>query len=72
MTPIFVIKVKMHQCLKRAVIIHCKYDKAQVVDDGLLVHVQYDSAAYIVVTPRGNKFGGKIVVKLACHFSDEG
>ena len=39
--------------------------------DEFLVHVQYASVPSLVITPRGKKFGGEMVVRIVCHFSDE-
>ena len=52
--------------------VHSSYDEAEVVDDGRLVLVMYASASSLVVKPQGNKFGGNMVVRIVCHFSDEG
>ena len=39
---------------------------------GFLVRVQYASALSLVVAPCREKFGGKMVIRVACHFSDKG
>ena len=36
------------------------------MNDGFLVRVQYASASSLVVTPHGKKFGGEMVVIIAC------
>ena len=36
------------------------------------VRVQYTSASSLVVAPRGEKFGGNMVVRVARHFADKG
>ena len=51
---------------------HYRYDESQIVDDGLIFLVQYASASYPVVTPRGKNFCGKMFIRIACHFDDEG
>ena len=35
------------------------------------VHVQYTSTSPPVVAPCSEKFGGKMVVRVACHFTNE-
>ena len=58
--------------LERSCFSHSRYDKAEVVNDGLLVRVQYAAMLYFVVTPRGKKFGMNMVVIIVCHFSGKG
>ena len=52
--------------------VHSRYDKAEVFNDRFLASVQCTPALFLVVAPRGEKFGGKMVVRIACHFSDKG
>ena len=42
------------------------------MNDGFLIHVQYTSTFYLLVVPCGEKFGGRVVVRVACHFSNKG
>ena len=72
MTPVFVIKEKVCPCLECCRFVQSRYDEADVVDGGLLVYVYCIPAPSLVVTPRGKKFGGNMVVRIACHFSNEG
>ena len=72
MTPLFVIKVKVKPCLGRSGSSHSRYDASEVVEDDLLVSVHYASTLSIVVTPRGNDFDGNMVVRILCHFAEEG
>ena len=72
MPPVFIIKGKVHPFLERYGFVHSRYDKAELVNNGFLVHVQYTSAFSLVVTRRGNKFGGKMVVIIVYHFTDKG
>ena len=71
MTPVFFIKGKLHPYRDRSGFTHSGYDVAEVVDDGILVHVQYDSMLSLVVTQRGKKFFGKMFIRIACQFDNE-
>ena len=71
MPPVFVIKIKLCLCLERSGFVHSKYDEAEVVNYGFLVRVQYTSMSSLVVAPRGEKFGGKMVIIVACHFANK-
>ena len=64
MSPVFVIKGKVHPCFERSGFVHSRYDESKVVNDGFLVLVQYTFASSLVVAPRGEKFGGKMVVRV--------
>ena len=69
--PLFVIKRKVHPCLEHSSFVHSRYDKSEVVGCVLLAHVKYASVSSLVVTSHGKNFGGKMVIRDACHFSDE-
>ena len=56
--------------LERSGFVHSRYDKA--VNDGCLFCVQCIYASSLVVVPLGENFGGKMVVRFACHFDDKG
>ena len=62
----------MCPCIERSGFVHSRYDEAEVVNDGFIVRVQYASMSSLAVTPRGNKFGGNIVVRITCYFFNEG
>ena len=62
----------MCQYIERSGFPHPRYDEANVVDNEIIVHMKYTSVSYIVVTPLGKKFGGKLVIITACHFDNEG
>ena len=47
------------------------YNEAKVVNDGFLVRVNYTCALSVVVAPCGDKFGGKMSSRVACHFVDK-
>ena len=47
--PVFFINGKLYPCLERSYFVHTRYDKSEVVEDGLLVCVQYTSALSLVV-----------------------
>ena len=47
------------------------YEEDEVVNDGIIVIVKYTSAPYFVVEIRGDKFGGNMVIRVACQFSDK-
>ena len=55
---------------ERSGFVHSKYDKAEVVNNGFLVRDHYTSASSLLVAPCGEKFGGKMVVRAACHFAN--
>ena len=61
---------KICPCLERSCFVHSRYDEAEAVGDGIIVCVQYASALYLVITPCGKKFVGKMVVIITCHFDD--
>ena len=46
------IKGKVRPCFERSGFFHSRYDKAEVVNDRFLVHVQHTSASSLVVAPR--------------------
>ena len=48
------------------------YDHSEVVNDDFFVRVQYTSTFSLVVETCSEKFGGKMVVRVACHFSNKG
>ena len=50
---------------------HSWYDETKVVDNGFFVCVQYTSTFSLVVAPCSEKFGGRMVVRIACHFPNE-
>ena len=61
----------MLPCFERSSFVHYRYYEAEVVNNGFLVPVQYTSAVSILVAPRGENFGGKMVVRVVYHFSNE-
>ena len=71
MMPVFVIEGKLHPCIEHSVFVHSRYDEAEVVNDGFIVCVHYISALSLLVSPRVKKFGGNMVVIIACHFSNK-
>ena len=62
----------MRPCLERSGFVHSGYDEAEVVSDGFLFRLQYTYASFLVVAPRGEKFGGNMVIRVACYFADKG
>ena len=70
MIPVFVIEGKVHPCVERSHFVHPRYDEADVVDDGLIFHVQYTPASSLVVTPRGKNLGGNLIVRIVYHFAN--
>ena len=62
----------MCPCCEHSGFIHYSYDEAEVVRDRFIVHVQYNAASYLVVAPRGEKFGENMFVVVSCHFADKG
>ena len=72
MSPVSVIKGKVFPCFERSGFVHSMFYDMEVVYNGFLVRVQYTSASSIVVAPRGEKFCGKMVFRVACHFNDKG
>ena len=72
MSPVSVIDGKMRPCFECSSFYHSWYDEAEVVNDGFFFHVQYTSASSLVVAPFSEKFGGKMVVRVVCHFSNKG
>ena len=53
MSPVSVIEVKLRLCFERSGFVYSRYDKADVVNYGFLVCVQYTSVLSLVVAPRG-------------------
>ena len=72
MTPVFVIDGKVRSCLDQSDFFHSSYDESDVVNNEILVIVEYTSASFLVGTPCGKKLGGKMVVRIACNVFDEG
>ena len=72
MFPVFVIEGKVRPSLERSGFSHTGYDKAEVLNYGFLVSVQYTYVLYLVFITSGKKIGGKMVVIIMCHFSNEG
>ena len=72
MLPVSVIDGKMRLCFERSSFVHSWYDESEVVNDVFFVRVQYTSTYSLVVALCIDKFGGKMVVRVACHFSDKG
>ena len=64
MSPVSVIEGKVRPCFERSSFSHSLYDEAEVVNDGFLVRVQYTSASSLVVATCGEKFSGKMVVRV--------
>ena len=52
--------------------VHYRFDQTEVVNDGFFVHVQYTSTLSLLVAPFSEKFYGKMVVRVVCHFSYKG
>ena len=50
---------------------HSWYDETEVVNNGFFVYVQYTYTLSLVVATCSESFGGKMVVRVACHFSNE-
>ena len=72
MSPVSVIEGKVRPCFERYGFSQTRYDEAEVTSNGFLVRVQYTSTSYLVVAPRGEKFGGNMVIRIACQFVNEG
>ena len=70
MLPVSVIKGKVRSCFSRSGFSHCRYEEAEVVNYGHPVRVQCTSASSLVVAQHSENFGGKMVARVACHFSD--
>ena len=51
--------------------IQSKYDESEVVIYVFFVRVQYTSTSSLAFAPYSEKFGGKMVFRVACHFSNE-
>ena len=71
MSPVYVIDGKVLPCFERYGFVHSWYYEAEVVNNGFIVRVQYNSTSSLVVAPCGEKFGGNMVVRVACHFSNK-
>ena len=71
MLPVSVIDGKMRPCFECSSFVHFWYDELEVVNYGFLVRVQYTSTLSLVVAPCSEKFGGKMVVRVVCHVSNE-
>ena len=50
---------------------HFRYNEAEVVDDGLIVCVKYDSMFSIVVPQHDKKLCGKLLIIIANKFYNE-
>ena len=72
MTPVSVIEGKELPGFERSIFSHSGCDQLEVVNDDFFVRVKYTSTSSLVVAPRSEKFGGKMVVRVACHFSNKG
>ena len=72
MPPVSVIEGKVRPCFERSTFVHSWYDEAEVVNYRFLVRVQYTPASSLVVALCGENFGGKMVIRVACHFSNKG
>ena len=72
MPLVFVIEGKVSPCIERSIFFHSRYDKTKVVNDGFIFYVQYTSASFLMVSPRCEKFDGKIFIRVAGHFADKG
>ena len=71
MLPVSVIDVKMRPCFERSDFVHSWYDESEVLNNVFFVCVQYTSTSSLVVAPFSENFGGKMVIRVACHFSNE-
>ena len=72
MSPVSVIKLKLRPCFDISGFVHSRYDEAEVVNDGFIVHVKYTFASSLFVAPCGDKFDGEMVVRFACQFANSG
>ena len=61
----------MRPCFEHSGFVHSRDDKVEVVKNAFLVCVQYTSASSLVVAPCGEKFGGMMVFRVVCHFSNK-
>ena len=55
-----------------APVFHSRHDEEEAMNYVFLVCVKYTSALSLVVAPRSDKFGGNMVVIIACYFSNKG
>ena len=72
MLIVSVIEGKVRLCFERSNFPHYWYDEAEVANNRFLVRVQYTYASSLVVVPCGEKFGGKMFVRAACHVVNKG
>ena len=72
MLPVFGIEEKVCSCFERLGFVHSRYGKTKVVNYRFIVCVQYTSASSFVVETFCEKFGGKMVVRVACYFDNKG
>ena len=71
MSPVSVIDGKTRPYFECSGLVHSWYDDTEVVNNGFFVRVQYISTSSLVVEPCSEKFGGEMVVRVACHFPNE-
>ena len=71
MLPVSIIDGKVRPCFECSGFVHSWYYEAEVVNNGFFVRIQYTSTSSLVVAPFSEKFGGKMVVIIACHFTNE-
>ena len=50
---------------------HSWYDESEVMNNEFIICVQHTSTLSLVVAPCDEKFGGKMFVIFACHFSNK-
>ena len=72
MLPLSIIGGKVCPCFDCSVFVHYCYDEVEFVNDVFVVRVKYTSTLSLVVAPCGEKFGGKMVVRVECQFSNKG
>ena len=68
--PIIVVEEILCLCVERSDFVHSRYDKVDVLDDGILVFAHYTLALSLMVTLRGNNLGEKWIVRILYHFSN--
>ena len=72
MLPVSVIESKVRPYFERSSFVHYRYDESEVVNGGYIVCVQYTFASSLVIAPHGDKFGGKMVVRVVFQFANKG
>ena len=63
---------KCSRFLSDPVFLQSKYDKAEVLEYQIIFRVNYNSMLSLEVTQCRKNFNANMVIKIVCHFSDEG